>query len=55
MAGADLFCCLVAGGWFGLRVKYCWLVAGKPNEQGESLSPSEFIQKSYNFWKRVRL
>jgi hypothetical protein len=25
---------LVADGWFGLREKYCWLVADKPNEQG---------------------
>jgi hypothetical protein len=24
---------LVAGGWFVLREKYCWLVADKPNEQ----------------------
>jgi hypothetical protein len=23
----------VAGGWFVLREKYCWLVADKPNEQ----------------------
>jgi hypothetical protein len=27
---------LLAGGWFVLREKYCWLVADKPNEQGES-------------------
>jgi hypothetical protein len=27
---------LVAGGWFVLREKYCWLVADKPNEQGVS-------------------
>jgi hypothetical protein len=26
---------LVAGGWFVLREKYCWLVADKPSEQGE--------------------
>jgi hypothetical protein len=25
---------LVAGGWFVLREKYCWLVADKPSEQG---------------------
>jgi hypothetical protein len=24
---------LVAGGWFVLREKYCWLVADKPSEQ----------------------
>jgi hypothetical protein len=26
---------MVAGGWFVLREKYCWLVADKPSEQGE--------------------
>jgi hypothetical protein len=26
---------LVAGGWFVLIEKYCWLVAYKPSEQGE--------------------
>jgi hypothetical protein len=25
----------MAGGWFVLREKYCWLVADKPNEQAE--------------------
>jgi hypothetical protein len=24
---------LIAGGWFVLREKYCWLVADKPSEQ----------------------
>jgi hypothetical protein len=24
---------LVAGGWFVLREKYCWLVADKPSER----------------------
>jgi hypothetical protein len=24
---------LLAGGWFVLREKYCWLVADKPSEQ----------------------
>jgi hypothetical protein len=24
----------LAGGWFVLREKYCWLVADKPSEQG---------------------
>jgi hypothetical protein len=41
MAGADLFrekstagwLRLIAGGWFVLREKYCWLVADKPSEQ----------------------
>jgi hypothetical protein len=28
---------LIAGGWFVLREKYCWLVADKPSEQGEKL------------------
>jgi hypothetical protein len=26
---------LVAGGWFVLREKYCWLVADKPSEKTE--------------------
>jgi hypothetical protein len=29
----EKYYCLVAGGWFVLREKYCWLVADKPNEQ----------------------
>jgi hypothetical protein len=41
MAGAGLFrekstagwLWLVAGGWFVLREKYCWLVSDKPSEQ----------------------
>jgi hypothetical protein len=45
MAGAGLFWekstagwfWLVAGGWFVLREKYCWLVADKPSEQGEDM------------------
>jgi hypothetical protein len=28
---------LVAGSWFVLREKYCWLVADKPNEQAACL------------------
>jgi hypothetical protein len=27
---------LLAGGWFGLREKYCWQVADKPSEQAEN-------------------
>jgi hypothetical protein len=30
---ADGWLRLVAGGWFVLREKYCWLVADKPSEQ----------------------
>jgi hypothetical protein len=26
---------LVAGGWFVLKEKYCWLVADKPSEQAD--------------------
>jgi hypothetical protein len=42
MAGAGLFFTagwlrLVAGGWFVLRGKYCWLVADKPSEQDPRL------------------
>jgi hypothetical protein len=29
---------LVAGGWFVLREKYCWLVADEPSEQGDGLT-----------------
>jgi hypothetical protein len=25
---------LIAGGWFVLREKYCWLVTDEPNEHG---------------------
>jgi hypothetical protein len=44
-----LICCerkvLLAGCWFVLREKYCWLVADKPNEQGMgSGDPSELMQ-----------
>jgi hypothetical protein len=31
---------LVAGVWFVLREKYCWLVADKPNEQCPYLHPT---------------
>jgi hypothetical protein len=31
----EKYCCLITDGWFVLREKYCWLVADKPNEQGE--------------------
>jgi hypothetical protein len=31
---------LVAGGWFVVREKYCWLVADKPSEQGEACPPA---------------
>jgi hypothetical protein len=27
----------MAGGWFVLREKYCWLVADKPSEQAAKL------------------
>jgi hypothetical protein len=30
---------LVAGGWFVLREKYCWLVVDKPSEHGLSTLP----------------
>jgi phosphomevalonate kinase len=29
---------LLAGGWFVLREKYCWLVADKPSEQAASFT-----------------
>jgi hypothetical protein len=38
-----LVCCerrvLVAGGWFILREKYCWLVVDKPSEQCDCIGP----------------
>jgi hypothetical protein len=27
---------LIADGWFVLTEKFCWLVADKPSEQGDS-------------------
>jgi hypothetical protein len=30
---------LVAGGWFVMREKYCWLVADKPSEQAGHMIP----------------
>jgi hypothetical protein len=33
----SLYYWLVAGGWFVLREKYCWLVVDKPSEQGGSI------------------
>jgi hypothetical protein len=32
---------LVAGGWFVLREKYCWLVADKPSEQALWRKPKQ--------------
>jgi hypothetical protein len=29
-------CWLIAAGWFVVGEKYCWLVADKPNEQGNA-------------------
>jgi hypothetical protein len=37
---------LVAGGWFVLREKYCWLVADKPSEQAESHRRRKALLKS---------
>jgi hypothetical protein len=31
----EKYCWLVAGDWFVLREKYCWLVADKPSEHGD--------------------
>jgi hypothetical protein len=42
---------LVAGGWFFLREKYCWLVADKPSEQAApshpNHHPSQSTEESY--------
>jgi hypothetical protein len=51
MAGAGLFwekstadwLRLVAGDWFVLREKYCWLVADKPSEQAVDLCKISYI------------
>jgi hypothetical protein len=34
---------LLAGCWFVLREKYCWLVADKPSEQGVKLNRASKI------------
>jgi hypothetical protein len=39
----------VADGWFVLREKYCWLVADKPNEQGENLLEGNSYLYSWKF------
>jgi hypothetical protein len=39
-----MYCWLIAGGWFVVREKYCWLVADKPNEQGDK--HRESLQKT---------
>jgi hypothetical protein len=38
---------LVAGGWFVLREKYCWLVADKPSEQVGSFFKNHVIYFCY--------
>jgi hypothetical protein len=41
---------LIAGGWFVLREKYCWLVAEKPSEQCAYLLRNSFnvsVHRSY--------
>jgi hypothetical protein len=55
MAGAGLFwekstagwLRLVAGGWFVLREKYCWLVADKPSEQAARVTGHMFDVSAY--------
>jgi hypothetical protein len=43
---------LVAGGWFVLREKYCWLVADKPSEQAVKhgmIMNDWFLQLAYKY------
>jgi hypothetical protein len=37
---------LVAGGWFVLREKYCWLVTDKPSEQAASFQQLQLFTAS---------
>jgi hypothetical protein len=41
---------LIAGGWFVLREKYCWLVADKPSEQGGTLEKALCESDSLDAW-----
>jgi hypothetical protein len=43
---------LVAGGWFVLREKYCWLVADKPSEQAFGIRHS--IHSTFGSGKLIR-
>jgi hypothetical protein len=33
---------LVAGGWFLVREKYCWLLDDKPSEQGIAMNMLDY-------------
>jgi hypothetical protein len=44
---------LVAGGWFVLREKYCWLVADKPSEQAASVGVSGATTKLKIYWDKM--
>jgi hypothetical protein len=45
---------LLAGCWFVLREKYCWLVADKPSEQGaSSLTQISTTTKLYTRGKKT--
>jgi hypothetical protein len=40
---------LLAGGWFVVREKYCWLVADKPSEQASPTSVASFAEVQFDF------
>jgi hypothetical protein len=42
----------VAGGWFVLREKYCWLVADKPSEHGDE--DYDISSEKSSAWARMR-
>jgi hypothetical protein len=39
---------LVAGGWFVLREKYCWLVVDKPSEQDPHLECTMGVLRGFD-------
>jgi hypothetical protein len=52
---------LIAGGWFGVREKYCWLADDKPSEQGvawkhkQTINPPLFFFFAPDDWCHLRL
>jgi hypothetical protein len=41
---------LVAGGWFAVREKYCWLADDKPSEQGVAWKHKQTINPPLFFF-----
>jgi hypothetical protein len=46
---------LIAGGWFVLREKYCWLVVDKPNEHGISVQGEAWMLGKPLFSRSLQL